>query len=121
MPTKPRRPCAHRGCPSLTAERYCPAHAAQARAQAEVSRGTATERGYDGTWARMRMLKLNEVPLCQRCEIKGLSVIAVLVHHRDRNPRNNQADNLESLCVPCHDEEHAGERWRGKVEKNVPR
>jgi hypothetical protein len=33
------------------------------------------------------------------------------VHHKDRNPYNNDDNNLESLCEPCHDVEHKKERW----------
>jgi len=42
-------------------------------------------------------------------------VVAILVHHRDHNPKNNTAENFESLCVACHEEEHrAGRFGRGK-------
>jgi 5-methylcytosine-specific restriction protein A len=84
-----------------------------AEAQYERGRGTATERGYNATWARLRKMKLNADPLCERCP-PGRDVPAVLVHHRDHNPENNEWDNLESMCDPCHDTEHEKERWGGR-------
>jgi 5-methylcytosine-specific restriction protein A len=59
-------------------------------------------------------MKLNRDPLCERCALAGLTVAAVLVHHKDRNPRNNTVENTESLCDACHDAEHRRERWAGK-------
>ena len=73
-------------------------------------RGTATERGYDHTWKKIRDRKLNADPLCERCEAKGRVVVAVLVHHKDRNPLNNKPENHESLCDRCHDDEHKNDR-----------
>ena len=52
--------------------------------------------------------------MCERCLAKGRSVEAVPVHHKDRDPYNNEFRNLESLCNPCHEREHAAERW-GRV------
>lgn len=33
-------------------------------------------------------------------------------HHIDRNRSNNSPDNIQVLCMPCHMEEHNGERIR---------
>lgn len=114
MPTRPRHPCNHPGCHELTNARFCAEHARQEMARYEAQRGTATERGYDGQWAKARSVKLSRNPLCERCLAQGRIIAAVLVHHRDRNPKNNAEDNLESLCDPCHDEEHKEERWARK-------
>lgn len=113
MPRKPPHSCNKPGCVRLTSERYCPEHQRQAEQAYDAQRGTATNRGYDRTWAKVRAMKMSRDPLCERCLVHGLTVAAVLVHHRDRNPRNNLDENLESLCDPCHDEEHRKERWNG--------
>lgn len=43
-------------------------------------------------------------PACERCGgIERLSL-----HHKDRNPFNNEQSNHETLCVRCHTKEH----WR---------
>lgn len=111
MPVKPLRPCSYPGCSSLTPKGYCTVHERTERQRYELSRGTAARRGYDATWMRLRKLKLNNDPLCQRCTGRSISVAATLVHHKDRNPRNNTEENLESLCVGCHDREHKWNKW----------
>lgn len=79
----------------------------------EKTRGTATERGYNHNWKRIRDLKLKDDPICERCFKAGRVVVAVLVHHKDRNPMNNEPRNHESLCASCHHDEHKGE-WNNK-------
>lgn len=113
MPQRPLHPCASPGCAELVSRRFCEAHAKRAAQDLDARRGTATERGYNATWSRARAMKLANNPLCERCEARGVLERAVLVHHKDRNPRNNQASNHESLCSACHDAEHANERWGG--------
>lgn len=41
----------------------------------------------------------NRPTWCGRC---GFMLVEE-IHHRDGNPRNNERDNLEFLCVTCHD------------------
>lgn len=36
--------------------------------------------------------------VCNRCGKSGRNH----VHHKDKNPRNNQPTNLETLCPSCH-------------------
>ena len=57
-------------------------------------------------------MKLAENPLCERCLEDHLTVSAILVHHQDHNQRNNEPENLESLCVMHHEDEHRGDRFR---------
>ncbi len=114
MPFKPKHRCNKVGCNVLTSERYCPEHQREADAAYEASRGNAAARGYDSRWAKVRQMRLVKSPLCQRCAKQGKVVPASLVHHKDRNPRNNHEDNHESLCEACHEEEHRGERWAAK-------
>jgi hypothetical protein len=45
---------------------------------------------------------LNHITECERCGSKE----NLLVHHKDRNRKNNDLDNLEKLCKGCHQEEH---------------
>lgn len=59
MPTRSKRLCQQPGCPNLTTDRFCPAHAAdemllaKQRERAEDRRrGTAAQRGYTARWAR---------------------------------------------------------------------
>ena len=62
-------------------------------------------------WRAIREMKLAQDPLCERCLKDNLTVPAVLVHHKDRKQSNNEPENLESLCVMHHEDEHKGERW----------
>ncbi len=41
---------------------------------------------------------------CNRCGVVDKRVL--LVHHRDRNRRNNKVENLEVMCYNCHAIEH---------------
>jgi hypothetical protein len=50
--------------------------------------------------------------VCERC---GYSKVEILhVHHRDRDRKNNDLQNLELICPNCHFEEHYLEKsWLG--------
>lgn len=62
--------------------------------------------------------------LCERCLEKGIYTPADIVHHRVHLTEENYGnaelmfgfDNLESLCLACHNEEHFGKkrerRWK---------
>jgi len=80
--------------------------------QSDRDRGTSAERGYDRRWRKVRAVKLRKHPLCERCLKDGKTRAADLVHHKDRNPKNNRWNNLESLCVSCHDIEHKHDRFK---------
>lgn len=120
MPLKPLHPCPGRGpryrrCPNLVRSGVCAECQPYENAiqkENDKQRGTATERGYDGKWAKIREIKLSKDPLCERCLLKGRIIEAVIVHHKDRNPKNNQLDNLESICLHHHEKEHKEDRWK---------
>jgi len=44
---------------------------------------------------------------CERCPSK----ISLLIHHKDKDRKNNTPKNLETLCLSCHQKKH-------EVEKN---
>lgn len=54
--------------------------------------------------------------LCERCKAQGLFVPANIVHHKKhltRKTRNDPRmaygfDNLEALCIACHNQTHFG-------------
>lgn len=124
MPKAPPRTCSHPGCPHPAYGRFCPTHTAQnaerekaRKRQYDQGRPPARQRGYSTSWERLRMMKLNVDPLCQRCRMKALAVPAVLVHHLDHDAKNNALENLMSLCQPCHEAEHK----RGFCRPEVPR
>jgi len=82
------------------------------RKQSDRDRGFSAERGYDRRWRKVRAVKLRKNPLCERCLDEGRTKAADLVHHKDRNSKNNRHNNLEALCISCHDIEHKHDRFK---------
>lgn len=72
-------------------------------------------------WKKVRNIKLAEYPFCERCLEKGLYVPAYIIHHKEYITDLNYSDadvffnldNLESLCIDCHNKEH----FEGKSNK----
>ena len=111
MPPKPKRPCSKPGCKKLTTERYCDEHRKQERRRYDQQRGSAASRGYDRTWQKIREQVLDGEPLCRRCQAEGKTRPAEMIHHIDRDSRNNRLSNLEPICRMHHELEHKGERF----------
>ena len=72
-------------------------------------------------WKKCREAYLSSVGrLCERCAKKGLIVPADQVHHKVKITPENindpaitlNHDNLEALCMDCHQAEHKKKRWR---------
>ena len=71
---------------------------------------------HTSTWRRLRLAKLLEQPLCERCLEMGRTTLATDVHHirpfldyLDEETRwymFKDYDNLMSLCEKCHHEIH---------------
>ena len=70
-------------------------------------------------WKRCQadyMTKVNH--LCERCKREGKYVPAAIVHHKIHLTTENMKDpaiaygfdNLEALCLDCHNKEHFGDR-----------
>ena len=63
-------------------------------------------RGRANKWARenfkdnpyRRFLK----ETCERCDFEPEHICQLDVHHLDGNRRNNDKDNLQTLCANCH-------------------
>ena len=53
-------------------------------------------------WQKLRKYILEQSPLCEHCEERGLTVEATDVDHIDGDPGNNSMSNLASLCHSCH-------------------
>lgn len=50
-------------------------------------------------------------PCCEACE----STLDLVVHHVNGDPMNNSADNMQTLCSPCHSFFHATQRRTGRL------
>jgi 5-methylcytosine-specific restriction endonuclease McrA len=118
VPVAPRRPCIGMGprsrrCNNLVSrgDRCCPECLPFLKEKVrvyDVERNKEPGRRFlhSRTWRAIRMAKLSGDPLCERCWAKSKYVAARLVHHKDRDELNNLMENLESLCVECHNLEH---------------
>jgi 5-methylcytosine-specific restriction protein A len=105
VPYKPKKPCAHPGCPNLTAARFCPAHQKQdAREYERYRRDPETRKRYGTEWRRIRNRYIAAHPLCEQCEAAGRFVTAQEVHHIKPLAQGgtHAEDNLMSLCSSCH-------------------
>lgn len=121
MPNAPLHPCNHPRCPALVprGESYCEEHKKELRYKQDQTRPGARQRGYTAVWEKVRKSFLSANPICERCKANNEIVLARLVHHRDRNPKNNEWANLEALCTTCHDAEHKHERFTRKNQKSL--
>lgn len=108
MPNKPLSPCHQPGCPKLakSGSSYCELHKKQNEKVYDTARGTAAERGYDATWAKVRAIYLSQHPLCEECLKVNKIVPSKIPHHI--KPIHKYPDlrldmnNLKALCVACH-------------------
>lgn len=105
MPYLPLKPCRCQGCANLTSGKYCEKH--QKLNALEGCRPTATQRGYNSRWRKVRKIFLTEHPLCVECERQGKYVQATVVDHIIPH-KGDQAlfwdeNNWQPLCKRCHD------------------
>jgi len=112
MPTRPQRPCRHAGCSALTNDGYCDKHtkreAERHRQRAhDRTRQSASKRGYDRTWRRLRLLVLAKQPVCQACGRAPSTDVDHIVPLARGGI--NALDNLQGLCHSCHSAKTARE------------
>ncbi len=116
MPTKPKRPCNHAGCPELTHNRYCDKHQkAVDNCYNKYQRDPMTKKRYGRCWKRIRDRYIKAHLLCEECSKAGRLTPAEEVHHvlpLSKGGDHSEA-NLMSLCTSCHSTITAndGGRW----------
>lgn len=91
--------CAHPGCPELTPTTRCDEHRPPDR------RPPSSQRGYSGEWRKVRAVKLDRDPSCERCGAPATDVdhdppLADLVAAGVADPHADRW--LHSLCHSCH-------------------
>ena len=108
--------CHFPGCSELTRDRLCYKHLhfnkvekQNSNKDYDLKRGSAYKRGYDRNWQRLRIMYLNQNPLCST---PGCNQPATDVHHVIplRSGGDNSFDNLKALCHSCHSKETAKEK-----------
>lgn len=84
-------------------------HSARGMAWAKTSRHV---RGYGTAWTKLRQVILNrDQYLCQHCLAKGIATQGNHVDHIKPKAKggDDDMDNLQTLCKPCHDAKTADE------------
>lgn len=66
-----------------------------------------------GVFTEMAFKDYGFEKVCMRCG----STKHILVHHKDRNRRNNTKENHEILCKSCHQKEHSVRDSEGRYAK----
>ncbi|MGD1323524.1 HNH endonuclease [Pandoraea pnomenusa] len=116
MPSRPLRPCKHRGCGALVSggNTYCEKHAhEQVKWKPDAERGNRHARGYGAAWVRRRAhILLRDCGLCQVCRRAGRVTIATEVDHIVPKSQGgtDDDDNLQAICSPCHKTKTGSER-----------
>ena len=89
----------------------------------EQGRGSASARGYDRTWQRVRLQVLRGEPLCRFCAAAGLVVAASEVDHvvpiAQAPQRRLDRSNLRPLCKPCHSARTASDQAQAGLPGHV--
>jgi 5-methylcytosine-specific restriction endonuclease McrA len=60
------------------------------------------------------MAKISPIGICEVCGCK----VKILIHHKNRNHKDNSKENLQELCRSCHSKEHILEGTAGKHEQS---
>jgi len=118
----PLRPCMKLGCPELTEQTYCEAHAPAERPKNDPP----SSWNYDSRWRKLRQMHIAKQPLCVRCERDGRVTPAQEVDHivpwRGNTTLLRATWNLQSLCRSCHHKKtRSDERWVPLRFPNPPR
>ena len=94
------------GCPEYRAPgaKYCTRHAAQFAEQEQDRRGTSSERGYGGRWARYRRMYLAAHPICVKCRRGAVDVDHIVAVSGPDDPLFWEESNHQALCHSCHSE-----------------
>ena len=98
MPRRPARPCSKPGCPH---RQPCPVHGGQRppRERRPDSRPSASERGYDRKWRRIRAQYLRLHPRCVVCGEPATEVDHIVPL---ADGGTNKHGNLQALCKSHH-------------------
>lgn len=76
---------------------------------------SSTARGYGAAWQRLRGVILGrDGGLCQVCAREGKVTLATQVDHIKPKAKggSDDPDNLQAICVPCHEAKTAADEGR---------
>jgi 5-methylcytosine-specific restriction protein A len=76
------------------------------KCEAKAGRGSATARGYDHEWRKVRAAYAALHPFCEPCLRRGRHIPVQIVDHVAPHLGNDalrlDATNLQSMCRSCH-------------------
>ena len=115
MPTLINNPCRTPTCsqPAVAGKPYCakcgtrhPQNTTPHRTGPIPTISTSGDPFYSSrTWRRIRSVCLTRHPLCAECLRNGITTVATVVDHivpRRAGGGDYDVNNLQSLCVSCH-------------------
>lgn len=111
------RVCLESGCPVILTDgsTRCGAHA---RRRSPDTRPTASARGYDARWRRVRAQFLKLHPVCALCPAQATVADHHPVERRDLlaagEPHPDAHHHLRGLCSSCHGRKSAREAARAR-------
>lgn len=74
-------------------------------------------------WHGLRRMQLAKQPCCERCDERGITTAATVVHHKQRHEGNRELffdpNNLASSCAECHDVDEQRIERGGKARTTV--
>jgi len=73
----------------------------------DLNRPPSSQRGYGGSWRKLRAMVLNEQPICQHCRREAATEVDHIVP-LSRGGENTM-ENLQGLCKSCHSRKTARE------------
>lgn len=102
---------------SAKSRRTCSTECGKASKTLKVSKGRAATLQA----ARGRGRRAVQIEQCARCAATNSRANRLEVHHRDRDPYNNEPANLEVVCRRCHNKAHreAGDGWSAKKPRSA--
>jgi 5-methylcytosine-specific restriction protein A len=111
MPSRPGKACRQISCPNIAKSRehqgYCEEHKDKGGWNLnERTKGNRHSRGYGSDWDKIRVIALKrDSYLCQFHLLKGMAIAATHVDHIKPKDQGgtNALNNLQSLCVKCHE------------------
>jgi 5-methylcytosine-specific restriction protein A len=113
MPIRPLRTCLEQGCPALVPSGRCPQHAQATRQHYKRHYSGTRGLNYGRRWQKVRLLFLQQHPLCVLCEAEHMVEPATDVDHIQPH-RGDYAlfwdeSNWQPLCKRHHSEKTAKE------------